>query len=548
MNITELIKECLTTHYETVEWDKSTGLFVLDGKEALSNDLKQLKARIVADALSKYNISIQPGDITKPLLKKVVLGMMVVEPLPEEDKDVDEPKRPKPEDWMVGMDLTEKGQVVDNAMNDVILFEQHPVFKGRLYYNEIEQSEQLDGKDINDIQLAVLKTDIERLLGGNRNVINVKTAVLAFCDSHRYNPLKENLLKLKGKWDGKKRIETLFVKAHECPDDEYHRYVSKVLFYAWVNRILNPGCKFDVLFVFVGDHGIGKSEFLPRLLRSIGGKVSEGVTFSSDRDNLEKIADSQLCMMSEMKSMKKSDLEAIKELLGRSMDTFARKYRSNNNFKRSCILVGNVNLEYKHILKDSAEYERRFILFDCKAEGSSKGVHNVRSDKEWWDENFDDYEMEQIWAEAMDMVENEPKFQWVSLPQNIMTKLKGIQQECKAIRVDDIFLQKLDEVLNLPFVEEGYDNYDRFVAAIENAKLAVVTPKSGRLNWIRKPILRRYIKDVLREDRSSDYFDQAMSMMGWHLEMTKYSGEKKTSVNSNRYIRNSNDTQTVMDL
>ena len=172
----------------------------------------------------------------------------------------------------------------------------------------------------------------------------------------------------------------------------------------------------------------------------------------------------------------------------------------------------------------------------------------MRSDPEWWDENFNDYEMEQIWAEAMDMVENEPKFQWVSLPQNIMDKLKGIQQECKAIRVDDIFLQKLDEVLNLPFVEEGYDNYDRFVAAIENAKLAVVTPKSGHLNWIHKPILRRYIKDVLREDRSSDYFDQAMSMMGWRLEVTRYDGEKKKRVNSNRYMRNSDDTQTVMDL
>lgn len=452
---------------------------------------------------------------------------------PEEKKK----KEVKIADWQAGMDFTENGLIVDSALNDMLFFEHHPDMQGRLYYNEIEQTEMLDGKALNDIQLSILKTDAEKAMGGNRNPTNIKTAALAYCDSHRYNPLRDKLVSLRGIWDGKPRVEDVFIKAFECPDDEYHRYISKVFFYAWINRMLNPGCKFDVLFVFIGDHGIGKSEFPIRLLKVIGGKWAEGVTFSSERDNLEKIADSQLCMMSEMKSMKKSELEAIKEMLGRSVDTFARKYRSNNNFKRSCILVGNVNLEYKHILKDSAEYERRFILFDCRAEGTSKGNYCVRMNDWWWDEQFSNEEMEQIWSEALYMVENEKDFQWRSLPANIITYLKDIQQECKAINTDDIFLQKLEETLNLPFIEEGYDNYDRFVSAIENAKTALRTPKSGKLQWVHKPMLRRYIKDVMKEDRSAEYFDQAMRMLGWRLELTRYDKTLKKAIGTNRYVK-----------
>lgn len=446
-------------------------------------------------------------------------------------------KEIKRESWQEGMDITENGMILDSALNDLLFFEHHPDMQGRLYYNEIEQTEQLDGKDLNDVQLSILKTDAEKAMKGNRNPTNIKTAALTYCNLHRYNPLKDKLMSLRGIWDGIPRVEEVFIKAFECPDDEYHRYITKVFFYAWINRMLNPGCDFDAMFVFIGDHGIGKTKFPPRLLNVIGGKTAEGVTFSSERDNLEKIASNQLCMMSEMKSMKKSELEAIKELLGRSVDTFARKYRSNNNFRRTCIMVGNVNLEYRHILKDSVDYERRFILFDCKAEGTSSGNYCPRMEGGWWDDNFSNDEMEQIWAEALYMVENEKDFQWQSLPSRIVKQLKDIQQECKAIQTDDIFLQKLDETLNLPFTDEGFDNYDRFVAAVENAKMAVRTPKSGQLRWIHKPMLRRYIKDVMKEDRSAEYFDQAMKMLGWKLEVSVYDKKLKKAVSTNRYMR-----------
>lgn len=457
-------------------------------------------------------------------------------------------KKEKPA-WQAKMDVTDKGQILDSSLNDMLFFEYHPDMKGRLYYDEIQQTEMLDGMELNDVALSTLKTDAEKAMGGNRSPMNIKAAALTFCSTHRHNPLKEKLMELKDTWDGEPRLEKVFVEAFGCPDDEYHHYVSKVFFYAWLNRMLQPGCDFDPMFLFIGDHGIGKSKFLIRLLKVIGGKHAEGVGFSGDRDNLEKIASSQLCIMNEMKSMNVTTLEAIKELLGRSVDTFAKKYRSNNNFKRSGIFVGSVNLQYKHILKDTVDYERRFILFDCKAEGTSSGKDPVRMHSEWWDEHFPLDKMEQIWAEVLYLVENEKDFQWQSLPADIIYKLKDLQNECKAIRTDDIFLQKLEDVLNSPVMDDGYDDYDKFSSAMEVAKTALRTPKSGSLQWIKKPVLRRYMKDVMKEDRSASYFDFAMEFLGWKLQVSLWDKETGKMASVNRYIRNENiDKQTVMDL
>lgn len=507
------IENYLKANYEEITWDNNLKVAVLDGEQIGKIEMKAVIAGI------KENTPAPHDGLTASLVKDVV-------------KQMSSKVNFQRESWMAGMDITDKGAVMDSSLNNTLLFDQHPDFKGKLYYNEVEHCEEYDGRPLDDIGLAVLKRDVELALGGNRGALNVKSAALAYCNTHHRNPLMDNLMKLRGTWDGEERLSGFFIKAYECDDTEYIRYATKVLFYAWINRILHPGCICDNMFVFEGEQGMGKSKLLPRMLRLIGGKATENMYFNSDRSNLEKFSSYQLCMSEELKDMKKSELAVIKDMITRTHDTFDRKYRSTATNARSCILVGNVNPEEKHFLKDLADYERRFIIFPCHAEGYP---HGVRANGWWWEQNFPDEYLMQVWAEALYLVETEKDFRWMSLPENIACELKKIQAGYKAMLVDDVFLDKMEATLSLPFTEEGYDNYDRFVAAVEVAKNS---PNNlhGQLNWISKGVWRRFVKDILREDRSLQYFEKAMENIGWkYTHTTEYVAGKR--VNSYKYQR-----------
>lgn len=539
MNLKDKIKEYLTSNYTTLRWSPETNYPVLDDKEFYSGDFKELQEDIYKDVISKEKeVKLDKKDISKTIIKSVILSCS---PL-EEPEEITPTFKRKP--WQKGMEITDKGVIMDSALNNTLLFEQHPCFKGKVFYDEIYNVEKYrymeNGVEketiLDDTGLSKLKVDVEMLLGGNRNINNIKASVLAFCMNHRRNPLVENIHNLKGKATGTKNLEEFFIKAYECDDTDYIRYVTKVLFYAWMNRMLHPGCMCDYMFVFEGAQGIGKSKLLPKMIKLLGGRGTENMKFDNDRNSLEIFSSYQLCQSEELKDMKKADLSVIKDLISRTQDTFDRKYRSTKTYDRTCILVGNVNPEDKAFLKDLADYERRFIIFPCKAEGYPNGV---RASKSWWDKNFTDEYCMQVWAEAYWMVENEPNFMWLSLPVEVSNELKEIQKGYKAIMMDDVFLDKLKDTLDLPFHVDTFTTYDDFVAAVDNAKTALRSPKNVKqLSSIPKNIWRRYVKDVLKEDRSLGYFDKAMEVIGWEYNhTTRYEGGKRVNIFEYRRIK-----------
>ena len=55
------------------------------------------------------------------------------------------------------------------------------------------------------------------------------------------------------------RISTLLIKWLKCEDTDYIREVSRLIFSGGINRVYNPGCKFDDMPVFIGTkQGEGK--------------------------------------------------------------------------------------------------------------------------------------------------------------------------------------------------------------------------------------------------------------------------------------------------
>lgn len=533
MSIKEYIKSC----EENISWN---------------NEFKQLS--INEEIASKEAINTFICDVKVNCGCKSVSDKDVLKAIQNALKDIEKEndlstwrdsmkQRMEAEPWMKGLDFYEKSeQIKDSSINNMRIFEKHPTFVGKLYYDIAQGSEMYDGDFLTEDTLATIKSELEKITKDNRSASNVKSAVIAYCADHKRNPLKENLIALRNEWDGTPRLEEFFIKAYECDDTPYIRYATKVLFYAWVNRILRPGCAFDSMFVFEGPQGIGKSKLLPGMIKMIGGRACESMKFdSNDRNNLEKFSGWQLCISEELKDIKKADLATIKDLISRSADTFDKKFRSARTYDRSCILVGNVNPEEKHFLKDLNEYERRFIIFPCHAEGFPNGI---RANDWWWDENFPkEYKM-QVWAEAVYLVEHEPNFRWISLPGEIAQELKKIQASYKFMIEDDVFIEKLWGTLDLSLPQRSYDKneYNKFLRDVNDAQNNNFTTENKQLEEIDCGLFRRYVKDMLKEDRSKGHFDVCMKHLGWESKhTTTIINGKRTNVY--KYVRIQNEEQ-----
>lgn len=74
---------------------------------------------------------------------------------------------------------------------------------------------------------------------------DLKAAIDIAARDNRFHPVREYLGRLV--WDGKPRVDTLFIDYLNTADDSYHRSVARIMMVAAVTRVHEPGHKFDQL-------------------------------------------------------------------------------------------------------------------------------------------------------------------------------------------------------------------------------------------------------------------------------------------------------------
>ena len=377
------IKEFIENYDKPISWDKDFNRVRIDDQisESLTNGLLfSIKKECGCEELSDKEVL--------KALKNTILTLereQINAKKKEEEKIHLEEKLRDAPDWKKDLELDQYANVKDTSMNNVRIFATHPFFKDKIYYDEILNVECYNGKPFDDVQQANLIVDLEREIGGSRDKSKVLNAVRSFCSEehkeNRYNPLKDTLSKLV--WDGEERMEKLFIKVFECDDIPYIRQITKQLFYAWVNRMLYPGCKFDIMFMFEGEQGIGKSELFLRMIELINGRGVDKMKFNMERSTLEKVTKYQVCCFDEISDITRVDLDSIKAFISSKQDTYDEKYRSVQTKNRSCILIGSLNPDKKHFLKDiTTSFERRFAIIPCHAKGTKDMPE--KTSKEWW--------------------------------------------------------------------------------------------------------------------------------------------------------------------
>lgn len=296
-----------------------------------------------------------------------------------------------PHEWKLDLTRTKQGLVETTIDNLLMILKKDEGLKG-IRFNKLSnfieitkpvpwKKELTEWKDSDDSDLYIyLATEYNTF-----KRTDISDALMSVSKERSFHPVRDYLKNLP-EWDGVPRMETLFIDYLGAEDEDYTREVTKRWMIAAISRAKRPGVKFDYIPVLSGPGGIGKSTLVAKL----GGPwFSDSLSFEDMKDKTaaEKIQGTWINEISELKGMRKMDIESVKSFVSRTEDRYRAAYgRRTESYRRGCIFIGTSNAD--DYLKDITG-NRRFWPIDCSED------HKLKA----WDLTPD--AVAQIWAEAL---------------------------------------------------------------------------------------------------------------------------------------------------
>lgn len=314
---------------------------------------------------------------------------------PVEDDPQQEPEKAADdaEDWQKQLIRTQKGALACTTQNAWVILENDPVLKGRIWQDTFADRLRCAGpfpwpgrdgeRDWADEDDAGVRWYLETVYHFS-GTAKAADAVALTGSRHAKDPVRSYLSGLK--WDGKERLDTLFIDYLGAEDNSYTRAVTRKMLVAAVARCFRPGCKFDQICILSGKQGIGKSLLLSRLGRDW---FNDSITSFDGKEARENLRGVWIVELGEMTAFSRSESEAAKQFLSQTEDRYRAAYgRRTVQYPRRCVFFGTSNST--DFLRD-ATGNRRYWPIDCSFERRTKLVHD----------DLTPAEVDQIWAEAV---------------------------------------------------------------------------------------------------------------------------------------------------
>ncbi len=161
--------------------------------------------------------------------------------------------------------VNNKGEIKQTMGNCVLALAIDDKLKGKFKYNLLtnkidfignswwaREGAEITDNDINNIRLYLEQAYTLTSEKG------VPRAISVVAHQNSYHPIRDKLISLQ--WDGKKRIENILPRFLGAEKNEYTAEAMKIFMLGAINRVFNPGCKFDLMLCLVGlSQGEGKS-------------------------------------------------------------------------------------------------------------------------------------------------------------------------------------------------------------------------------------------------------------------------------------------------
>lgn len=318
------------------------------------------------------------------------------------------------------LERNEKGNVINSTNNYLSILRNDVQYKGKFALNELTgRPEKVEGdthEKWSDVDESTLKCYIEEKYHIYHEK-KLKDALRIIFHENSYHPIKDIIDALE--WDGVPRLDGIFIKWLKVPDSPYSREVSRLVFAGGINRLYNPGCKFDDMAVLIGkNQGEGKSTFV--LWLAICEEFFREIKEIEGQKGIEAFEGGWICEMGELLALTKTkEVEAVKAYITCRVDTYRKPYSEYvTENKRQCIFVGTTNkVEF---LTDKTG-NRRYYPLIC----NSKGYELFQHEKEI------KAEILQCWAEAKALYDKG------EMPACAKVELEEVIREAQASAVED---------------------------------------------------------------------------------------------------------------
>lgn len=390
------------------------------------------------------------------------------EPVKPKKAKAAKPKNPKAKTWFgEELEVNKNGDISSHVHNVAAILYNDPRFYGKLRYDEftgvVRVFDDIASKSENIPTLKCLDklwgdrwtqhghATIRAILAtpngagkvgyglGTVAERDIADGVMLAARRNTYHPIKDFLEAVE--WDGKERVERLFIDYLGMVDTPYTRETAKLVLIASVARIYEPGTKFDYAPVLQGDQGIRKSTFIRTLYTSRWfGEVA------CDLGDVQKVAEAISGKwgneLPEMAAQNKSEVTDTKAFLSRQEDTVRMAYaREVSVIRRQSVFWGTTNEDI--YLKDRTGNRRFWPL--------AVAIHTIDTGKLA-------EELPMLWAEALELYRAMrvmyPRAQHEDLPLMLTgsaeEEAKRLQEGVRQKAVDEDWTIEIAEYMDHP--------------------------------------------------------------------------------------------------
>lgn len=347
-----------------------------DAKEDLPITKKPsfVQMQTYVEDIEEVKLELVRSGIVTPTEEMIAMFDEVFDDIEDADKDADK------EEWLKGLQTTDKGVVLTSFVNAVLICTSDTKINKLMAFNEL--SGRVEKGRTGEMWSARHSYSVRNYVGVKYNVdfpeAKIEQAIENAAHKNPFHPLKEYLENVV--WDGTPRVETLFSDWLGAEDNVYTRAVAKCFMVAAISRVYQPGYKFDTVPVLAGEQGIGKSAFIEILAKK---KYFVELDTYDTQKAVEKTTGKWLVEIVELAASNKHQLEEQKAFITSTSSVVRPAYgRHPIEYKRQFVLIGTTNED--EYLKDSTG-NRRYLPIDC-----TKAL------------DFEAFEavVDQLWAEA----------------------------------------------------------------------------------------------------------------------------------------------------
>ena len=299
------------------------------------------------------------------------------------------------------LELNERGNVKKSRMNCLVILREDPVLRGRIKSNLFTEridlcdlpwnraTHTLDDNDVHHIYLILEAYGVV-----NADSI-IDSAIRLVADENRYHPVREFLESLV--WDGIPRVDDAlrhFLGVERTPLSEEG---MRVFMSGALERIYQPGCKFELVLCLVGGQGDGKSTFF-KLLALRDEWFTDDLKKLDDENVVRRLQGHWIVEMAEMIATGSAKcIEENKAFLSRQKDVYKVPYdKFPKDVARQCVFGGTSNKT--NFLPFDRTGNRRFIPFETDISKADGHILANESESRAY--------FEQMWAEMMVLYTN----------------------------------------------------------------------------------------------------------------------------------------------